>query len=314
MKKKFRKLLPYLFPAASLVLLVLPLCAGEGTSVSDPLFKFKLFRGLLGFLTGGALALSGMIFQALFRNPLADPYILGVSSGAAAGAAAMFITGAAELLFILVPAGAFAGALLTLGAVLLISGGARSTADRLLLSGVIAGIILSSVLIYMISISDSEQLAGVTWWILGDLQGGTPFTTGSLALLSLLVLTGVRYFANDLNALALGEEAAALLGTDVRRMRLFFVICASLLASSSTAAAGVIGFAGLIVPHAVRLVLGSDQRKILLPVFFAGGCFLQLCDLIASALSGTREMPVGVVSSCLGGSIFLYLLARRKGR
>ena len=307
-------LLPLIFPVLSVILLLALLFSNSQFSISDPLFMFNLFRGLTGFLIGGALALSGMIFQALFRNPLADPYVLGISSGAAAGAAAMFILGAAELLFILVPAGSFAGALMTLGAVLLISGGSKSSTDRLLLSGVITGVILSSLLIYIISISDSKQLAGVTWWILGDLQGGTPFTIVTLVLLSVLSLILVRYFANDLNVLSLGDEEAALLGTDVRKMRLFFVICASLLASSSVAVAGVIGFIGLIVPHGVRLLLGSDQRKISLSVFFAGGCFLQTCDMIAAWLSQTREMPVGVVSSCLGGSVFLYLLARRKER
>ena len=198
----------------------------------------------------------------------------------------------------------------TLAAVLVISGNARST-DRLLLSGVVTGIVVSSLLIYLVSISDSAQLAGVTWWILGDLQGGTPAILGALGVLAVCALVAARFFANELNALAVGDEEAALRGVSVRKMRLLFVILASFLASSCVAAAGVIGFAGLVMPHIVRLLAGSDHRRILPAAFLAGGCFLQFCDLLSVLLSGAKEMPVGVVSSCAGGVLFLFLLSRR---
>jgi len=297
--------------AAAVILLILSARGGIRQPGAEVLFRFRLFRSLLGFLVGGSLALSGTVFQAVFRNPLADPYILGISSGAAVGAAAAFVFVPAALLFLCVPAGAFAGALATLGAVLVISGNARST-DRLLLSGVVTGIVVSSLLIYLVSVSDSAQLAGVTWWILGDLQGGTPVMLGALGGLAVCALVSARFFANELNALAVGDEEAALRGVSVRKMRLFFVILASLPASSCVAAAGVIGFAGLVMPHIVRLLAGSDHRRILLPAFLAGGCFLQLCDLLSVLLSGAKEMPVGVVSSCAGGMLFLFLLSRRR--
>jgi len=297
--------------AAAVLLLLLSARGGIRQPGAEVLFRFRLFRSLLGFLVGGSLALSGALFQAVFRNPLADPYILGISSGAAVGAAAAFVFVPAGLLFLCVPAGAFAGALATLGAVLVISGNARS-ADRLLLSGVVTGIVVSSLLIYLVSISDSAQLAGVTWWILGDLQGASPVLLGALGGLAVCALVSSRFFANELNALAVGDEEAALRGVPVKKMRLFFVISASLLASSCVAAAGVIGFAGLVMPHIVRLLAGSDHRRILLPAFLAGGCFLQLCDLLSVLFSGAKEMPVGVVSSCAGGMLFLFLLSRRR--
>ncbi|MBQ9502976.1 MAG: iron ABC transporter permease [Lentisphaeria bacterium] len=297
--------------AAVVILLLLSARGGIFRPGAEVLFRFRLFRSLLGFLVGGSLALSGTVFQAVFRNPLADPYILGISSGAAVGAAAVFVFVPASLLFLCVPAGAFAGALATLAAVLVISGSARST-DRLLLSGVVTGIVVSSMLIYLVSISDSVQLAGVTWWILGDLQGGSPALLCVLGALAAAALLSTRFFANELNALAVGDEAAAVRGVPVRKMRLFFVMLASLLASSCVAAAGIIGFAGLVMPHIVRLLAGSDHRRILLPAFLAGGCFLQLCDLLSVLFSGAKEMPVGVVSSCAGGILFLFLLSRRR--
>ena len=311
MKNDRSRLLTLAAFSAAVILLILSARGGIRQPGAEVLFRFRLFRSLLGFLVGGSLALSGAVFQAVFRNPLADPYILGISSGAAVGAAAVFVFVPAGLLFLCVPAGALAGALATLGAVLVISGNARST-DRLLLSGVVTGIIVSSLLIYLVSISDSVQLAGVTWWILGDLQGGSPALLWALGGLAAAALISERFFANELNALAVGDEEAAVRGVSVRKMRLFFVILASLLASSSVAAAGIIGFVGLVMPHIVRLLAGSDHRRILLPVFLAGGCFLQLCDLLSALLSGTREMPVGVVSSCAGGILFLFLLSRRR--
>ena len=276
------------------------------------LFMFRLFRGLTALVTGGALAVSGLIFQTVFRNPLADPYILGISSGAAAGAAAVFVFFPPALLLFFVPAGALAGALATLAFVLFISHCGKDSSDKLLLSGVVTGVIVSSLLIYLISVSDSQQLAGVTWWTLGDLQGSSGTAIALLGSAGMAVLFLLRFYANELNLLALGEETAAVRGVPVRQIRLLFVIAASLLAAGCVALAGIIGFAGLVVPHIVRLLAGSDLRKSALLTYPAGGCFLLLCDRTASALSDVREMPVGVVSSCLGGGLFLFLLMRQK--
>lgn len=296
----------------SVMCLLLLYAQTAGRTPDDAIFYFCLFRGLLGFFTGGCLALSGLIFQAVFRNPLADPYIMGVSSGAATGAALAFICGSGELLFCLVPAGAFCGALATLGLVILIAGRTRGSSQDLLLSGVITGIIISSCLIYLISVSDSEQLAGVTWWILGDLQGGSLNSISALAVLALSTLAFLRFFANDLNTLALGDEIALTRGVSVRKMQLVFIVAATLLAAGSVSLAGIIGFTGLAVPHAIRMLFGSDHRKILLPAFLAGGGFLQLCDFAAAMLSGVREMPVGVTTACIGGLLFLHLLAKQR--
>ena len=307
-KKKFY-LSPFFWLAAAFLLPGLNLIF-SGCRLNDPLFSFLLHRGIMAFLIGGALALSGLIFQGIFRNPLADPYILGISSGAAVGAAAVFVFAPVLLLVILVPAGAFAGALATLAAVLFISGTGNSSTERLLLSGVVTGVIVSSILICLVTLSNAEQLAGVTWWMLGDLQGGNAVSIGVLFLICVLMLCVFRYFANDLNVLSLGDDEAALRGVHVRKIRLLFVLGGAFLSSICVALAGIIGFVGLIVPHIIRLLNGSDHRKNLLLTFTAGGFFLQLCDLAALWLSGTREIPVGVTSSCIGGGIFLFLLAR----
>ena len=290
---------------------LLPVEASETAVPAPSLWRFRLWRLFAALVIGGALSVAGGLFQTIFRNPLASPYTLGVSSGAATGAAVPLLLG---LGMAFVPWFAFGGALLTLVLVLFFSGLGRRGSESLLLSGVIAGTILSSLLIYLISIADSDELLGVTWWMLGDLQAISPRGGVLLAALSAVSLIFIRCEANDLNALALGDEGAVACGVNVRRLRLLMVIVATLLTALSVSLAGIIGFVGLVVPHITRKIWGANQRRLPLFTFLCGAFFLALCDFISRWLNPVRQTPIGVVTACLGGSIFLILLLRNRRR
>ncbi len=273
------------------------------------LWRFRLWRFFAAMVIGGALSVAGGLFQTIFRNPLASPYTLGVSSGAATGAAVALLLGWGMSF---VPWFAFCGALLTLALVLFFSGLGRRGSEVLLLSGVFAGTILSSLLIYLISIADSDELLGVTWWMLGDLQAISPRGGILLSVLSVFSLLVVRCDANALNALALGDEGAAACGVNVRFLRLRMVLVATLLTALSVSLAGIIGFVGLVVPHIVRKLWGANQRRLPLLTFICGAFFLAICDCISRWLNPVRQTPIGVVTACIGGTVFLALLLRRR--
>lgn len=278
--------------------------------LTSPLAELRFFRMLGALFIGGALSLSGMVFQAVLRNPLAEPYTLGVSAGAGVGAAAAFITGIHALSVYSVPFTALAGALVTVLLVLHISRAGGS--EKLLLSGVIAGTICSSVLMFLLSIARSEEVAAASWWLLGDLQSVNEKLLLPMICLTLGIMFYLRYSAGSLDLLSLGEREAFFLGLNVRRMTLIMVICASALAAVSVALAGAVGFCGLIVPHAVRRLFSSSHRKNVFAMFIWGGIFLMLCDLISRIVLPEQELPVGVVTSITGGPVFLWILNRKK--
>ncbi len=291
------------------------LCAGSewiapGELFADGnelIFSLRASRLAAAFAVGGSLALSGLLFQAILRNPLADPFILGLSGGAAAGAALAFLTGAVLVHIYAVSIFAFAGALLVLAAVLLIA----RNGDSLLMTGVMIGTIVSGVLMYFVSAAQNTELAGITWWMLGDLQAADRLILcGNLFLLTGGCLTA-QYFARDLDALSLGQDQAWDLGVNVRHLTLWLTILASLLAAVSVALAGIIGFCGLVVPHIMKRLHGAVHRRLILPSVLGGGSFLMFCDTLAR-LDSVREIPVGVVTALTGGPLFLYLLNRRK--
>lgn len=278
----------------------------------NALTSLRLWRIAAAFVIGAILSLAGLIFQTIFRNPLATPYTLGISSGAATGAAVAFVFGSSAILPLLVPTAAFTGAILTLCAVLFACRHDRDNSDSLLLCGVIMGVILSSLLIYVISIADSDELAGVTWWTLGDLQCLPPY--GIIALAALLVCgyAVTRWNANALNALLLGDDSAIALGINPGRLRMTLIITASLMTSLAVSLAGIIGFVGLIIPHIARRFFSANHARLILPTAIGGGFFLLACDQLARALNPIRQTPVGVVTAIIGGILFLGILARRK--
>jgi iron complex transport system permease protein len=275
--------------------------------------RLRCARILLALVTGAALSASGVIFQAILRNPLAEPYVLGISSGAGLGAALAIVFGLHAAGAWTLPGMAFAGAL---GTILLVYALARTAAGgipapTLLLSGAIVHAVLGSLLMFLVSVTPSEDLHNVVWWLLGNLQ---VFDWQLLRVVAMVVVAGLAMTvlcARDLNLLALGEEPAAHLGLHVERTVKVFFLVASLMTGATVAACGLIGFVGLIVPHAVRLIVGPDHRRLVPASALAGAAFLVLADSFARTAMAPLEIPIGVITAMLGGPFFLFLLRRR---
>jgi len=276
--------------------------------------SIRLPRIAVAALAGGALAVAGVAFQALTRNPLAEPSVLGISGGAAFGVVVgqSFGLGLTILEALGLTAFAFAGALLAAGAVYGIAAAGRGlSVQTLLLAGVIVGIFFSSAITVAISLLDFNRLGGVIHWLLGNLA---PIPPGALALFALLAAAGfglvVRH-ARELNLMALGEEAALQLGVAAERLKITIFVGAALLTASVVAFTGPIGFVGLIVPHALRMLLGSDNR-LLVPASLVGGAvFLLVADTVARNVVAPAELSVGVITSLCGAPFFVYLLRTR---
>lgn len=279
---------------------------------SSPIAELRAIRMFAAFIIGGSLALAGLVLQALLKNVLAEPFTLGISGGAGIGAALAFVLGLKALSLYAVPFAALAGALIVFGAVLLISRNGKYGTESLLLSGVIAGTICSSVLMYILSVAQTEELASVTWWMLGDLQSVDLDLLIFQAGYAVIAVGVIQFFAKDINALSLGDEHAFYMGVNVRKVNLILVFTASLLAAGTVALAGIISFCGLIVPHMVRRLFGSDHSRIILNSFLCGGIFLMLCDIGSRIIFTEREIPIGVLTALIGGPVFLFILNRRR--
>jgi len=278
------------------------------------IMSLRLPRVLLAAVVGAALAVAGGSFQGLFRNSMADPYIIGVSSGAALGAAlAITLRPPVNLLGMgAVPAAAFAGALATVFTVYSIARTGRQVpVGSLLLSGVAVGAFLSA-LVSVVIVFSRPEMSEIVFWLMGSLVG-RGWTHLVVALPYLAAGSAVLlYYARDLNALLLGEEEATHLGVPVERVKKVILAAASLLTAAAVATCGVIGFVGLIVPHIVRLVTGPDHRTLLPVSGVAGALLLVLADLAARTVVRPAELPVGVVTAAIGGPFFLYLLKRSR--
>ncbi len=282
-------------------------------------FDVRLPRVLAAAFLGGALSVAGVVFQALLRNPLADPYVLGVSGGASIGGVLALLLGfggAASLLGKLaVPAFAFLGAL---GALLLIEWvatvGGKLTVYTLLLTGAIFNAFASALIYFIQTIASLEQLHAIVFYLMGSVPMLDYRGVGFLAAASVLATVALVSMARDYNALTVGEEGAAQLGVDVERIKRRTFVLGSLLTGLAVAVAGLIGFVGLVVPHLLRLLLGPDHRLLLPAAFLGGGAFLVLADLTARVVVAPSELPVGVVTALVGGPFFLVLLRRRGSR
>jgi iron complex transport system permease protein len=301
-----------LSPAKVLDVLVGRASAGSVESVVT--LSLRLPRIAVAALAGGGLAVAGVAFQALTRNPLAEPSILGVSSGAAFGVvlAQLFGLGLSVLEVLGVSIFAFSGALLAAGVVYLIASGTEGLGiQTLLLAGVIVSIFFSSAITVLISLVDFNRLGGVIHWLLGNLE---PKSSGALALFTALAALGfwlVLRQARELNVLALGEEAATQLGVDAERLKLRIFLAAALLTGTVVAFAGPIGFVGLIVPHTLRMLLGPDNRMLVPTSLLGGAVFLLLADTIARNIVAPAELSVGVITAFCGAPFFVYLLRTR---
>lgn len=285
------------------------------SSAAVILFELRIPRVLLAVVVGAALAASGAVFQALFRNPMADPAIIGVSSGAALGAIAVIILGGGVLAGGLgVPAAAFAGALAVSFLVYRLARiGPAVQVATLLLAGIAVAAVISAVISLVMAFA-GQEIRSIYFWLLGGLAGrgwGALATSAPLvAVGAVLALTTVR----DLNLMALGEERAAQLGVETERFKRRSLATGALLAAAAVSVAGVIGFVGLMTPHILRLVLGADHRRLVPASILGGAAFMVLADLAARTVRAPEEIPVGAVTALLGGPFFLYLLRReRKG-
>ncbi len=278
--------------------------------------QIRLPRALLAGIVGASLSLAGLGFQAITRNPLADPTVLGVSSGAAFGVtAAMSLGVIGPFSHPAAAAGcAFAGALVAALAVYgIASVEGRLPVATLLLSGVIVGLFFSACVMLLTALLAATELQGVVLWLMGNLGPTRPAT-----LLVLAAALGIGFAitagqATRLNLLALGEEQALTLGVEGERVKRVVFVAASLVTGAAISVAGSIGFVGLIVPHAARLLLGPDNRRLVPAVALLGATFLMLADLVARTVASPTEIPVGVVTSFCGAPLFILLLRRRRG-
>jgi iron complex transport system permease protein len=284
----------------------------ERLAAGDPLmrtivFELRLPRALAAFGAGVVLALAGVLMQALLRNPLADPYVLGVSGGAAVGALGLMLAGAAGLV---VDIGAAAGAL---GAMLLVfavaHGAGGWTTTRLLLTGVVVAAGCGAIVSLLLSLSDDLRLRGMVFWLLGDF--GYVRTPWWLLALALVAIPACLLAARPLDALARGELQARLLGVPVKGLRIGIYVAASVLTAAAVTSAGSIGFVGLVTPHLVRLLVGSSHRAVIPAAALAGGVLLVVADLAARTVVAPRQLPVGALTALIGVPVFLWLMHRR---
>ena len=278
---------------------------GEGQA-STVIRELRLPRALAAFACGGLLATVGALMQVLLRNPLADPYILGISGGAAVGALGAMVLGAAVFW---VDVSAFAGAL---AAMLLVFGLAHGdgswTQTRLLLTGVIVAAGCGAAVSLMLALAPDTRVMSMLFWMMGDASAASrPWP--ALAVLA-LALVAVMPFARDLNVLARGEVVARALGVRVGHLRIALYVLASLLTATAVTLVGSVGFVGLVVPHLVRLALGNDQRVLIPAAALAGGTLLTLADTAARTVMAPQQLPVGVLTALIGVPVFLFLLSR----
>ncbi len=284
---------------------------GEGIDFTI-INSIRLPRIILGLAIGGALSLSGVILQGVYRNPLVEPYTLGISGGASIGVAITIVFGLPQLIgTYMLPLAGFVGALITIFLVYMLSiRSGKIKIQTMLLVGVMVSFIASSVMMFLLSTTTSENIHSIIFWVMGSLDEPDTKLIGLAVVISVLSLFLSYFFIQPLNALRLGEEKARYLGinTDVS-IKILFVIT-SLLTGVCVSMAGVIGFVGLIIPHLIRLITGSDFRILLISSFIAGGGFLVFCDTLARTIIAPNELPIGVLTGMIGGIIFIVVLNR----
>ena len=290
------------------------------TGNSDPdsvtatiIWQIRLPRVILAAFVGGTLALGGLVFQALLRNPLAEPYILGISGGSAIGAILAMLIGLSY--FPGVAIFSFAGSLLVLAFVTTLAGTTLGNTmlgkDSLLLGGVMMNAFCAAVIMFLISMTRSFQVQHILYWLMGDLA---TIQKGQLSILFLLFPCFIIIFilSRPMNLLLLGKETAAAMGINVKKIILLLLVITSLMVSIIVSLSGLVGFVGLVIPHIFRMVLGPDHR-ILVPACLLGGAsYLILCDLLARILPSSGELPVGIITALIGAPLFIILLLRHR--
>jgi iron complex transport system permease protein len=304
-------------PAAAVVKIILNKIFGSPDLISGMneilpviVMDVRLPRILSAALVGGGLAMCGVVFQGILLNPLADPYTLGVSAGAAFGAALAILLNVSALGVYSVPVFAFLGAVATLGAVIYLSTGSGAlSSNNLILSGIIVAAILSAGISFLKYVAD-EQVAVIIFWLMGSFASKT---WGDVGLTAACISAGVSvflFFARELNLMSLGNQMASSLGVDTRRVTLILLATASVVAAVCVSVSGIIGFVGLLVPHIMRLLSGPDNRRLVPLSFLAGALLLLGADTLTRAVLPT-EIPIGVLTALIGGPFFCYLFRRQ---
>ncbi len=276
------------------------------------IFSVRLPRIIFAGIVGASLSLGGVIFQALLRNPLADPYVLGISGGSALGAIVGIVTGVGSF-YLGVPLLAFLGALVTVFLVFVVAGGTRGPLldNSLLLSGVVVNAFFSAAILFFLSVVNSMELHSITFWLMGDLSRAS---MKEIIMAAFCLIAGFVFLyaqARKLNILVQGEETALHLGVNVERTKQWLLIVTSLITAVAVSLAGIIGFVGIMVPHLMRLVFGSDHRLLLPVSALFGACFLVVADTLARVVLAPAELPVGVITALCGAPYFIFLLKRK---
>lgn len=279
----------------------------DDSLVSSVVLDLRLPRTVVGFMVGAMLALAGALMQVLLRNPLAEPYVLGVSGGASAAVLIAMLSGLSGFW---ISGGAFTGAMISM---LLVFGLAHGKGDwspaRLLLTGIVIAAGWGALISLILSITQGAQLRGMLFWLMGDLSYAQYSHWALIVLLACLLVS--LMISRNLNILARGELQAATLGVSPKKIRYIVYFLSSLLAATAVTLAGNVGFVGLIVPHAIRLMVGSDHRILLPAAFLLGGCLVMLADCLARTVIAPQQLPVGVLTAIIGIPVFLVLLRRQ---
>ena len=284
-----------------------PFLNGASPPLTEAIFTLRIERAFDGFIVGALLSIAGALLQVLLRNPLAEPYILGISGGAGVATLSALLLGLSSTW---TPVTAFAGALLSTLLVFSISySNGNWTTERLLLTGVVIAAGWSAVISFLLTVSSQQQMQGMLFWLMGDLSQTSHTTTGGVVLLMTFILSWI--IARPLNLLLRGQQQAAALGVYIRRLRIIIFILAAAMTAIAVSMAGSIGFVGLIIPHALRMIGLRDYRALLPGAVLAGGSFLILADTLARTLIAPQQIPVGVVTALLGVPVFLFLLQRQ---
>jgi len=277
------------------------------------IWKIRLPRVLMGLLMGASLSLGGLVFQALLRNPLAEPYILGISGGSAIGAILGILLGLSRFPGVMLLS--FMGSLAALGLILMLSSGQSLLGkDALLLSGVMLNAFCSAIIMFLISITQDSRLHNIMFWLMGDLTLAGLGQIGVMAVILVPCWLSIFSLAHPMNLLVMGRESALTMGINVRAVTLTLLIVTSLMVSATVSYGGLIGFVGLVIPHLLRLLFGPDHRILVPACLLGGGAYMVVCDTLARTLPSQGEMPSGVVTAMIGAPVFIWLLKKSAGK
>ena len=274
------------------------------------ILNLRILRVIVAIIAGSGLAVSGIALQAILRNSLAEPYLLGTSSGAGLGAVVAIILGLSAAFL---PLTAFIGAILSVVLAYNISRQNNKISEQsLILSGVIISVALSAIIVLLISISGNQVLHGITWWLWGSLQVYSPKLIFIVSLVVLTGVAGIYIYSQDLNAISIGEEEAVHLGIKIETVKKILIVITSLVTASIVCLCGIIGFVGLMIPHIMRLIVGPNHKVLIPSTCLAAAIFMVFCDMLSRVIFPPLEIPIGVITAILGAPTFIFLLKHKQ--